>query len=70
MLMDLSRVAGQIGNNHTDYTDLIADGVILDRMVVQLKRGADTEQFELVTRSFSKSRLHCHALHPACRACY
>lgn len=60
-LMDLSRVAGQIGNNHTDYTDLIADGVILDRMIVQLRKGADVEEFELVTRSFSKARLQMQA---------
>lgn len=60
-LMDLSRVPGQIGNNHTDYTDLIADGVILDRIIVQLKRGTDVEEFELVTRSFSKARLQMQA---------
>lgn len=64
-VMDLSRVAGQIGNNHTDYTDIIADGVILDKVYVQLSKviGSDTvvEEFELVTRSFSKARLQMQA---------
>ena len=60
-VMDLSRVAGQIGNNHTDYTDLIADGVILDRVFVKLTKGSTSEEFEIVTRSFTKARLHMEA---------
>ena len=64
-LMDLARVAGQIGMAHTDYTDLIADGVILDKVFFQLTAtvaGAPvTEEFMLVVRSYTKARLQMEA---------
>lgn len=56
-LFDLSRQANVIGNNHTDYWDLIADGVIIDYVILEVKDNSNTEEFRIPVRGFSRSRL-------------
>lgn len=68
-LMDLAKVAGQIGMAHTDYTDLIADGVVIDKFFFKLTATVNvagtptamTEEFMLPLRTYSKSRLQMEA---------
>lgn len=56
-LMDLSRIPDQIGFTQTDYTDLIADGVLLEKIYVRCTKGGTTEDFVFNVREYSSARL-------------
>lgn len=59
-MMDLSRLPNTYGFTMTDYTDLIADGAILESVVVRFTSGGKTEDIEFDTAPYYGSRLIMH----------
>lgn len=43
-LFDLSRLANEFGKSHTNYSDLVAEGVIVDSIIVKFKNDSSTEE--------------------------
>jgi len=54
---DLARRPGVVGYTQTDFTDLVAENVILDQVIVSLSKGGVTELFLINTKGYSRSRL-------------
>lgn len=50
--LDLAKVTTDVGGGHIDRTDLVADGAIVDKVIVSLKAGSTTEYFGVDTRVF------------------
>lgn len=56
-IMDLSRLANTYGFTQTDYTDLIADGPVLEKVLVRFSRDGVTEDIEFYTAPYNSARL-------------
>lgn len=56
-LFDLARKPGQLGNSHTNYTDLLSENVVLEKVVISLTQaGSDPEYFEVDVHNLNGSR--------------
>mgnify|MGYP003615317529 FL=1 len=56
-MFELSIDAGQVGYNHLDFTDLVADNVRIKSLYVDVTDGSNTERFNLNVSEYSGARM-------------
>lgn len=56
-MFDLSIDAGQIGYQHVDYTDLVADNVRIKALYIDVTDGTNTERFKMNVSEYAGARM-------------
>lgn len=59
-LFDLSRLANEFGKSHTNYSDLVSEGAVVDSLIVKFKKDATEETYQISVRDTPGARLNMY----------